>query len=307
MHIAPRPPAAPPPAAAPSTSIAPPSTSPPQPEVPAPAPAPPVPGVASSRNNPQSVSAFVEVAVDAEFSLHSSLFVGLGQGISRLLQLSGTLSADSKDKLQLSHWEKLVKDYFTNKATLKFTLWKDNQRNEAKPFEIGVSVLPRFFLVTSQSGVKSMSFNLDGARERLMPHQTHGHGIVECVTAQWTYKYTNGYTVTLRGPLTAHILVIPNAQGQGSYTLKIDSLQFDATHHDKLLSLDAILGGRDGQSPTPINTGPKQDDERRYDEMKFIVERVYIPAEPVNAFGIPQATMRCLEVSHPVPPVHVPC
>jgi hypothetical protein len=27
-----------------------------------------------------------------------------------------------------------VKDYFTQKAVLKFTLWKDNQRNEAKPF-----------------------------------------------------------------------------------------------------------------------------------------------------------------------------
>jgi hypothetical protein len=27
-----------------------------------------------------------------------------------------------------------VKDYFTAKAIMKFTLWKDNQRNEAKPF-----------------------------------------------------------------------------------------------------------------------------------------------------------------------------
>ena len=37
-------------------------------------------------------------------------------------------------KLGLMFWENLVKDYFTPKAILKYTLWKDNQRNEAKPF-----------------------------------------------------------------------------------------------------------------------------------------------------------------------------
>ena len=42
-------------------------------------------------------------------------------------------------KLQFSYWEDVVKDYFTQKAVLKFTLWKDNQRNEAKPF--GLSFL----------------------------------------------------------------------------------------------------------------------------------------------------------------------
>lgn len=37
-------------------------------------------------------------------------------------------------KLGLTFWENVVKDYFTPKAILKYTLWKDNQRNEAKPF-----------------------------------------------------------------------------------------------------------------------------------------------------------------------------
>lgn len=37
-------------------------------------------------------------------------------------------------KLGLTFWENLVKEYFTSKAILKYTLWKDNQRNEAKPF-----------------------------------------------------------------------------------------------------------------------------------------------------------------------------
>ena len=71
-------------------------------------------------------------------------------------------------------------EFFLTSATLKLTLWKDNQKVEAKVFgsswfcseslrflltstaEVGTPVLPRFFLVTSQSGVKSD----DGARTR---------------------------------------------------------------------------------------------------------------------------------------------
>lgn len=41
---------------------------------------------------------------------------------------------NNDQKLGLMFWENLVKDYFTPKAILKYTLWKDNQRNEAKPF-----------------------------------------------------------------------------------------------------------------------------------------------------------------------------
>ncbi|EIM85512.1 uncharacterized protein STEHIDRAFT_37377, partial [Stereum hirsutum FP-91666 SS1] len=129
--------------------------------------------------------------------------VGAGQALLRLLQFSGLLHENPK-RLQLSHWEELIKDYFLPTATLKLTLWKDNQQAEAKIFEIGTPILPRFFLVTSQSGVKSMTLSLDGARERLY---AANHAVVECVGAIWTYKYTNGYTVTLRGPLTAHVLV----------------------------------------------------------------------------------------------------
>lgn len=42
--------------------------------------------------------------------------------------------AARSQKLQLTYWNNLIKDYFTPRAVLKFTLWKDNQRNEAKPF-----------------------------------------------------------------------------------------------------------------------------------------------------------------------------
>jgi hypothetical protein len=182
--------------------------------------------------------------------------------------------------------------------------------------EIGVPILPRFFLVTTQSGVKSMTLSLDGARERLLGP---GRAIVECTSAVWTYKYSNGYTVTLRGPLTAHVIVNtqpplgnvlnpPSAPHQLSYSLKFETLQFDANFHDKYIALESVMGQRIMESPktprtrnapTPTangNTAQQRDEEKKWEEARVLIERASIPGEPVNAFGIPQATMRCLEV-----------
>jgi hypothetical protein len=38
------------------------------------------------------------------------------------------------------------------------------------------------------------------------------------------------------------------------------------------------------------------DEDKKWEEPRQIIENGSIPGEPVNAFGIPQATMRCLEV-----------
>ncbi|KAK0490496.1 LIM-domain binding protein-domain-containing protein [Armillaria novae-zelandiae] len=234
--------------------------------------------------------------------------LGSGQGLTRLLQFSGNLSNESKTKLQLSWWNDLIKEYFTPRAVMKITLWKDNQKTEAKPFEIGVPILPRFFLVTTQSGVKSMTLTLDGARERMY---AQGHSVVECVTAVWTYKYNNGYTVTLRGPLTAHVVVASPQAPATNHVLKFDDFQFDANYHDKFISIESIMGQRMIESPktprirnapTPIPNGFSIQDEedKKWEEPRIIIERGSIPGEPVNAFGIPQATMRCLELAESV-------
>jgi hypothetical protein len=199
--------------------------------------------------------------------------------------------------------------------------------------EVGTPVLPRFFLVTSQSGVKSMTLSLDGARERVVaPNQA----IVQCVSAMWTYRYHNGYTVTLRGPFTAYVSVTPNATQNGAsaqsvppspYTLKIDHIQFDSNLYEKHVAVDAIGGSRlDANKPPQVRNVPTpsptingaggpppplshpsqppppqvgQRDDERWEEHRITYERASIPTEPVNAFGIPQATMRCLEVRSP--------
>ncbi|KAK7061253.1 LIM-domain binding protein-domain-containing protein [Favolaschia claudopus] len=261
--------------------------------------------------------------------------IGFGQGLIRVMQFSGLLGSDTptvqSQKMHLSYWDNLIREYFTPKAIMKLTLWRDSMKNEAKPFEIGVPILPRFFLVTTQSGVKSMSLTLDGARERLFQP---GHAIVECVSAVWTFRYNNGHIVTLRGPLTAHLVICaappsqqpqgtpgsgnagPSGQGAGngsntqSYVLKFDDFEFDATSHEKYIALEAIAGTRrteDGGQPgpppasgPPANGAPLVEEEKRWEEPRQIIENGSIPGEPVNAFGIPQATMRCLELAESV-------
>jgi hypothetical protein len=187
--------------------------------------------------------------------------------------------------------------------------------------EVSAPVLPRFFLVTSQSGVKSMRLSLDGARERVVGPN---HAMVQCASAMWTFRYHDGYTVTLHGPFTAHIIVIPN----GPLTmLKIDHIQFDSNFYEKLISMDQICGSRldanktpqvlNAPTPSPTVNGagvlpqppsqlpqspPSQAGQRgdeRWEGPWITYERAFIRAEPVNAFGIPQITMRHLEVRPP--------
>ncbi|KAF7330879.1 hypothetical protein MVEN_02427400 [Mycena venus] len=213
--------------------------------------------------------------------------IGFGQGLIRVMQFSGLLGSDTptvqSQKLHLSYWDNLIREYFTPKAIMKLTLWRDSLKNEAKPFEIGVPILPRFFLVTTQSGVN------------------------------------NGHIVTLRGPLTAHLVICaPHPQGTTlpangvpPYVLKFDDFEFDAHSHDKYIALEAISGTRRTEevAPAPANgTGNGSgsgsvggvDEDKKWEEPRQIIENGSIPGEPVNAFGIPQATMRCLELAESV-------
>lgn len=157
-----------------------------------------------------------------------------------------------------------------------------------------------------------MTLSLDGAIERNTSLTT---AVVNCVAAVWTYKYFNGYTITLKGPLVANIVAVPLPSQDGvtmplgvQYSLKLDSLTFDALLHEKSLSVESIIGHRQLQHAmshgwdVPMQligslSMMRQEADRVWDEPLISIEGAKIPEEPVNAFGIPQATMRCLEVS----------
>lgn len=172
-----------------------------------------------------------------------------------------------------------------------------------------------------------MNISLDGARERFIPPN---HTLVECANAIWAYRYHSGYTVTLKGPFKASIQIVPHSpqpQPQTTpqqpapppptpFSMKFDLITFDANNYEKFLAVEEIKGTRvieQARTPrlrnngTPVSTpsmtgGTPKDEEKRMDEPRITMEKASFPAEPVNAFGVPQATMRCLEVGNLLAP-----
>ncbi|THG95654.1 hypothetical protein EW145_g7919 [Phellinidium pouzarii] len=252
------------------------------------------------------------------------------QAIIRLSSLSDTLSHPATP-LSNDYWKGVVQEFFMPKAVVKITLWKDNAQQEAKPFDISVPILSRFFLVTSQSGVNSMAISLENAKERFVQslYPASYTSVVDCPNAVWTFRYTNGYIVTLRGTLSATLVTFTNTasslmqtgvNGAGppppQYIHKFENITFNSKTHEKALRVEAIEGKRrDPVTRTPkmkaepspgsstiasTSSSPPQDEERGSGEFVVYIDEAAIPVEPVNAFGIPQATMRCLELAESV-------
>jgi hypothetical protein len=167
-----------------------------------------------------------------------------------------------------------------------------------------VDILARYFLVTSQAGVNSMHISLDGGQER--PGDGPGRLVVECNSAVWTYRYVSGYMVALQGRLTVYFALQPDQPAPatptplGSLPWKIEHLEFESRSFEKYISVAAVLAApgfdpsitpRMRNSSTPVMTSVSTSEDHE------TIERAMIPKDPVNHFGIPQATMRCLEVS----------
>jgi len=159
--------------------------------------------------------------------------------------------------------------------------------------DVGARILAPFFLATTKSGARSMTLSADGASERPVDGS---HSIIECIIAEWTFKYRNGYTVALRGPLTCNVTVVPPSASEHTpalHSLKFDKILFDANVHNKLVALGAIKGDGIYSSEAPQLPIATTMDTRQEEEEE---EEEDIPGDPVNAFGIPQASLRCLEV-----------
>lgn len=154
-----------------------------------------------------------------------------------------------------------------------------------------------------------MSLTLDGARERI---HNGAEALVECPDTLWTFRYDNGYTIVLKGPFTARVKICTdpppasNPHAAQNYSLRIEHINFDSMTHQKLIDLEDIEGHRVASSPSaPLTYG---DVDPRYELPRWHLADASFPAEPINAFGVPQATMRCLEVcgdpSRPWEPRH---
>jgi hypothetical protein len=176
--------------------------------------------------------------------------------------------------------------------------------------ELSSTILARYLLVTHQSGAKAMSFSFDSLAER--PGDGQGRVLLDCA-AVWTHRYENGYVVALRGALAVQLVLVATPQAQPVW--RIESFVFDSTTHDKYIQVDSVLGpagpvmrGLGAPRPPPLtngNGGTPQMPPPPYEaegpqhvpvDGRIKIEQAWVPADPCNGFGIPQATMRCLEV-----------
>lgn len=163
-----------------------------------------------------------------------------------------------------------------------------------------------------------MNFVLDGARERLI---TPGTSVIECPDAQWIWRFYDGHVVILRGAFSCQISAFYNSRAtvdQPPYTLKFETMSFDSNSHDRLITLESIQGTRgvENVQKTPSTTtqgspdnasssGASANNVKTEDaadrlleaDPRVMIDHALLPPEPINAFGIPQASMRCLEVS----------
>jgi hypothetical protein len=74
--------------------------------------------------------------------------------------------------------------------------------------------------------------------------------------------------------------------------LKFDRIQFDSNVYEKRVAVDVIGGHR-------LDNNNVLQFRNALTPTSIIYEHAFIPADPVNAFGIPQATMGYLEVGSP--------
>ncbi|KAF8499300.1 LIM-domain binding protein-domain-containing protein [Gautieria morchelliformis] len=248
--------------------------------------------------------------------------IGSGQGLMRLLGFSAALANEQGDRLKYDHWNKIITEFFHHHAYMKLTLWKDNDRREAKPFEIGPNVIAMLFLVSCQAGVLSMNFVLDGARERAIGPST---AFIECADAQWIWRFCDGHVIILRGAFSCQVSAFQSVHATSDqsppYTLKIETISFDSTSHDRLITLGSIQGTRgvENVQKTPStttqgspdnasssggsvsNTKPDDAADRLLEpDPRIMIDHALLPPEPINSFGIPQAAMRCLELAESV-------
>jgi hypothetical protein len=150
---------------------------------------------------------------------------------------------------------------------------------------------------------------------------------VNCDNATWKWRFKNGFMVEMRGALVAcwairgkdrsveqHFEPRTPRDKETNFVLKLQHLRFDSDYHEKYFSTSSVACDRDPEPmlppamPAPRVRGPnpyqdsiqrRQADDRAFQESnkRVIFHQAILPTEPVNHFGVPQGTMRCLEVS----------
>ena len=194
------------------------------------------------------------------------------------------------------YWRKIVSDYFASEAVMILSLPKEG---EPDPKFLGRSAIAKTFKALWMSGVATMCFSLDGARE--YPQREPGGlqmYVLHCPQARWRMHYYSQYMVELHGTLK---VVCTLSNGGRAWRVQIQRFVLECDKEVTWLAKTAFHAASFRGPPqlrpmvvgTPHGVGPDADNNRflRHGE-------VLVPATPVIRHGLPELAIRTVEVCY---------
>ncbi|KAJ1965283.1 hypothetical protein IWQ62_002707 [Dispira parvispora] len=187
----------------------------------------------------------------------------------------------------LESWRALIAQYFSDTACLRFHLRGENEHAKPRSYDISANVLHRLYYLTRKCGVQRRNYSFDHINE--FAAGSAGY-YLDCEKVVLLDVYNNGTKVQHEGSLTVYF----NTQ------FKIDFWDFRASGHTELLPrvfLDAVRNS----SHHPLNSNAKKSGvtgKHGSDTPgKAHLSLSLIPESLVNSYGIPEMTVRALEIS----------
>lgn len=168
-----------------------------------------------------------------------------------------------------------------------------------EPKHLGHTAIAQTFKAIWMSGVKSMSFSIDGAREhtRQIPGGPQTF-VLHCRQARWRMHYFSGYMVELHGTLKVACML---SYGGHAWRVQIQQFDLECGQGELWLSKPAIagrfLGPIQRRSALMIGTTPgggPDAESNRYIRQGEVV----VPTTPVTLHGLPVSAVQTIEVCY---------
>jgi hypothetical protein len=166
-----------------------------------------------------------------------------------------------------------------------------------EPKHLGHAAIAQTFKAIWASGVSSMSFSIDGAREydRRAPVGPSTY-VLHCTQARWRMHYFSGYMVELHGTLKV-VCVLSRLL---SWRVQIQQFELECVKDVTWLAKTAIVRGRflgpmQRRSTLSLGTVPGVGVDA--ESNRFVRQgEVVVPTTPVVRYGLPLPAVRTMEV-----------
>ena len=207
--------------------------------------------------------------------------------------LSLFLTSQQKDTDE--YWRRLVSKHFTNEPMMTISLPKEGSPD---PKHLGHTAIAQTFKAIWMSGIRNMSFSIDGARE----HERQIPGgpmtfVLHCTQARWRMHYFSGYMVELHG--TLKVMCTLSYTGP-AWRVLIQQFDLACGQGHMWLSKTAIAAARlpgliQRRNAMTLGTtpgvGPDAESNRYLRQGE-----VFVPTTPVVLHGLPVSAVQTMEV-----------